>query len=108
MADFEAELLELKEQFSKQMASRLSEIQSAWEILCDSGSNEPATSEAWVNLRHHVHFFAGSAATFGFADMGTVAAELEPVLDNAVTDGNASIAGQRDLISAGIEKLLHG
>ncbi len=107
MADFEAELLELKEQFSEQLTSRLSEIQSAWEILCDNGSNEPTTNEAWVSLRHHVHFLAGSAATFGFAGLGTVAAELEPVLDKAVTDGSASIAGQWTLISSGIDKLLH-
>lgn len=108
MSDFEAELLKLKEQFSKQLASRRSEIQSAWEILCDSGPDEPATSEAWVNLRHHVHFLAGSAATFGFAGLGTIAAELEPVLDKAVSTGSPSIADQWDLISAGIDKLLHG
>ncbi|NQV19942.1 MAG: Hpt domain-containing protein [Rhodospirillales bacterium] len=108
MTDFEAELLELKKQFSEQLASRLSKIQSAWEILCDGGSNEPTTNEAWVNLRHHVHFLAGSAATFGFAGLGTVAADLEPVLDKAVTDGSASIADQWTVVAARIEKLLHG
>lgn len=73
--DNELELKKLNEDYAASLPAKLAEIKFCWEQLTKS-SEQPD----YADLLLKVHSLVGAGATFGFASLSVVAAELESEL----------------------------
>ncbi len=76
-ADFEAVLQQFRAEFTQQLPTRL---QDAQDRLRDCLA-EPAADEPLRELHRVLHKLAGSAGTFGHAQLGDDARSIEDLLD---------------------------
>lgn len=75
-AELQRQLQLLAEQFSARLQRELPELSSQADALLAAG-DEPQRLLALHNLRQQLHKLAGSAGTFGFAELGQEARRLE-------------------------------
>lgn len=75
-ANLEATLKSIEEGYAARLPERLAKMQAALEH-CRANPADPAMLEA---LQQHLHTLSGSAGTFGFAQLGTRATELEMLI----------------------------
>lgn len=99
--DIASKLAELKRKYAESLQLRLIEIKELWESLESGGFQE----ERVLGLLNRFHKLAGNAASFGYQELGKVAANLnarfKKIRDEAVTpDAETTTA-----ISAEIERL---
>ena len=80
--DIQAALAALKEGFAKKIPSRIEEIRQSWKAL-KSGDDGPETFHL---LHRQSHTLAGTAATYGFDEIGKLAKALEATLQDELTE----------------------
>jgi HPt (histidine-containing phosphotransfer) domain-containing protein len=102
--DLDAALLAIEAAYVKQLPERLREIDTYLQhCLC-----EPHTGAHYEHVLMRLHKLAGSAGTFGFAELGRRATELEILLDTYLK-GMATGSNSPDAftaIAAGIKDML--
>ena len=89
MTDKATELAEklavLKETYISQLGERIENLESAYQDI-NSGNDFATTKGGLEQLAFHAHKLAGTAGTFGFADLGEIGAEIEQKCDTFITD----------------------
>jgi len=74
--DFEDTLLALRTEYARELPARLEELGALLNQLQDDSSNSFVQSEA----RTHAHKLRGTAASYGFREIGELAAQIEEAL----------------------------
>jgi len=82
--DFDKRLEELYENFRRQLPERLKTILEAWHAY--QARHETSDLE---DLRFHVHKLAGAASTYGFAEIGETARQVETRLDDYLREAGS-------------------
>lgn len=80
MSDFEAHLEALRERFRTRLCERLEALRAA----ARQETANPGDRDVTLRIRTLAHDLAGSSGTFGFPDLGEIAAALEDVADRAL------------------------
>lgn len=79
--DIQAALAALKEGFAKKIPAKIEEIDLGWERL----QSAPEDKEIFDNLHRQAHTLAGTAATYGFEEIGQLSKEIESMLQGVFT-----------------------
>ena len=99
MSDSEAEFAEKFEALRKAYAGRLDallkEMEGHRDALVSASGSDGETVE---HILQAAHKLAGNAATFGFAELGEAAAELEKVCEGAGKDGPLQHAIRQEIV----------
>jgi len=97
--DFEQEMKALKTEFKRALPERIARIEGLWSGM----QSAVPTAQHLRELKRALHMLAGSASTFGFADVGDAARLAERALntygsndtDNLLKTVQESIAAMR-------------
>lgn len=102
--DPDAALLAIQAAYTAQLPERLREIGACLQHCL----SEPQVSAHYEDLLMCLHKLAGSAGTFGFAELGRRATELEILLDSYLkgTPPESDAAGAFAAIAAGVQDML--
>lgn len=104
--DLDAALVAIQAAYTKQLPERLREIDTTLQHCLA----EPHVDAHYAHLAMHLHKLAGSAGTFGFAELSRRATELE-ILLNSYLKGMAPGSQAPEAfasIAAGIKDMLTG
>jgi len=102
--DLDAALAAIQAAYTKQLPERLREIDASLQQCLGT----PHRDAQYAQLAMHLHKLAGSAGTFGYAELGRRATELEILLDSYLK-GMAPDSNTPDAfaaIAAGINDML--
>jgi HPt (histidine-containing phosphotransfer) domain-containing protein len=80
MTEFEAHFAMVRERFRTRLAGRLAALQAASRDRAEAPQDEGVLA----TIKRLAHDLAGAAGTFGFAELGEVAATLERVVMQAL------------------------
>ncbi|PJA31212.1 MAG: diguanylate cyclase [Zetaproteobacteria bacterium CG_4_9_14_3_um_filter_53_7] len=80
--DIQAALAALKESFGNKIPAKIEAIRQSWEKLTAT----PADSETFKLLHRQTHTLSGTAATYGFDEVGRLAKALEITLQDELTE----------------------
>jgi len=72
--------------FATRLPARMSDLEAALQSCLDN----PADTGRWIVLRRQLHSLAGSAGSFGFAEISRRARVLEQEVDAILAAGTAS------------------
>lgn len=102
--DLDAALLAIQAAYTKKLPERLHEINTTLQHCLD----EPHIDAHSADLAMHLHKLAGSAGTFGFAELGRRATELEILLDSYLKGmpSGSNAPGTFAAIAASIKDML--
>lgn len=101
MQSNDARLAALHERYRASLPNKHAELDLAWHSLCEASTDV----ERFQTLRRVVHRLAGSAASYGYAELGAVAVATDLMLADAA-EGLASVRLER--IEPHIRALLDG
>ena len=101
-ADLEQRLAALSAAFAEKLDGRLGEMEEAARSLAESGGGDP---QALRRLRDQAHKLSGAGATFGFADLGRDAGELEVLCESVLDRGDGPSRGDIEEIAALLARL---
>lgn len=104
MANNKAKKLEKLHRMQADYAAQLPGKVSAMDELWKSAQNEAEENESFATLKTVAHNLAGSAGTFGYADVGDIAKALELILSDC-GDGARRTAGEIAAITALIAEI---
>lgn len=96
-----ARLQALRDAYSAGLGGRLADIEAGWALL----RREPDNVDRHSELHRQVHSLAGSAATFGYRQLGRLARDLEQLLSAAVDGTTLTTAAQNTDIPARLAEL---
>ncbi|UCE77573.1 MAG: response regulator, partial [Gammaproteobacteria bacterium] len=96
-----ARLQALRDAYSAGLGGRLADIEAGWALL----RREPDNVDRHSELHRQVHSLAGSAATFGYRQLGRLARDLEQLLSAAVDGTTLTTAAQATDIPARLAEL---
>ncbi len=99
--DIQAKLQALREAYARQLPSKLQSLVQAWKMLTENNWNWDNAAELYREL----HTLAGSAPTFGFAELGQQANAAEQLLKIWVTEQVAPEVEPRQQLGIMLEKL---
>jgi len=85
-------LAQQRAEYRASLPARLQQLEAAW------------AARAWNDLERCTHGIAGSAGTFGLAELGDAARALEEALEQQLHDASAD-ARPRQAVAARMEKL---
>jgi len=94
-------LQEQRADYTRSLPLRLEQIAALWQQVL---KGEDA-AQALPTLERHAHSIAGSAATFGWADLGLAAQALELAVHPHVEAGQAPPSEARAEVSQAVEEL---
>lgn len=100
-ADLEQRLAALNAAFAEKLDGRLGEMEAAARSLAESGG----APQALRRLRDQAHKLSGAGATFGFADLGRDAGELEVLCESVLDRGDGPSRGDIEEIAAFLARL---
>jgi len=108
MNDVDSRLQALHARYRASLPGKYASLDLAWHSLC-ADATDP---ERFDVLRRLVHRLAGSASSYGLADVGLAAAEANALLDELRNDADGSLqaapaAGRFERARMPIERLLH-
>ena len=108
MNDVDSRLQALHARYRASLPGKYASLDLAWHSLCA----DAADPERFDVLRRLVHRLAGSASSYGLADVGLAAAEANALLDELRNDADGSLqaapaAGRFERARMPIERLLH-
>lgn len=95
------QLAQLRESFTTNLPSRVAEIEQAWQAVLQGECNQ----ELVKKLHRLAHSLAGSAATFGHAELSLSARQLELLLQPLTEGGVQLTSEQNAMIAAGLSAL---
>ncbi len=99
MSDSEAKFAEkfgaLRKAYAGRLDERLKEMEGHRDALASASGSDGETVE---HILQAAHKLAGNAATFGFAELGEAAAELENVCEGAGNDGPLQDSVRREIV----------
>ena len=99
----EAALAEIRRQYGAQLAAKLELI----ETLAGALEQQTATLENLRQLQREVHTLAGSAPTFGYAQVGAAAARADLHLKPLAREERLPAAGEAAVIASLAYELRH-
>ncbi len=94
---FEEKLADLKLQYAKRLEEKLQEFERL-SVSMTSGSVDDDGS-ILTEIQQNAHKLAGSAATFGFPELGDAAADLEEFCVHLTAGGGPVGQDQRDQVA---------
>jgi HPt (histidine-containing phosphotransfer) domain-containing protein len=103
-AVFRALLAFLEEQraeYTRSLPRRLEQVESLWQQILKGES----LAEALPAFERHAHSIAGSAATFGWADLGLAAQALELAIEPHVSAGQPLAPETQAAVALAVEEL---
>ncbi len=100
-ATLEEALKELRNTFLEGLPERLEEMTTSWAKVRVS----PTLVDELKRCSRHFHSLAGTAGTFGFAELGDLARNIEDALRPSIASGSGIIAKDIPLIDEVLEKL---
>ncbi len=99
MSDSDAKFAEkfeaLRKAYAGRLDERLKEMEGHRDALASASGSDGETVE---HILQAAHKLAGNAATFGFAELGEAAAELEQVCEGAGNDGPLQDPVRREIV----------
>jgi HPt (histidine-containing phosphotransfer) domain-containing protein len=107
MSDLDTQLDALHRRYCASFAEKQAAIALAWSAVC-ADCTDVGHQDTLLNL---VHRLAGSAQSYGYADIGLVAAEVDVLLDRVrahkdPAQRNASMCGMLERLAPRLQKLL--
>jgi len=100
--DIQVALAALKKGFAKKIPDKVEEIHQDWVRL----KSLPEDPDAFQLLHMHSHTLAGTAATYGFDEVGKLAREIEITVQDTLTEDRAAwIDAALDHVDTLLEKL---
>jgi chemotaxis protein histidine kinase CheA len=103
MSPLEMRIHELRLRFITSLPQRIAAIRRAWMRIPGNGSDAAAMNE----LQRQLHTLAGTAGTYGLADIAAVACEAELICDAAATATDEEELHYVGTLLADLEKLIH-
>lgn len=100
-AGWDAALAELKAQYRSDLARQVLAIDALWKQA--ASADRPL--EPLAELRRHLHSLAGAAGTFGFAEIGEIAAAAEKIVEACCERGASPGDRERSEVDALIARL---
>ncbi len=94
-------LEEQRAEYTRSLPRRLEQVASLWQQIL----NEEGLAEALPAFERHAHSIAGSAATFGWADLGLAAQALEQAIEPHVGAGQPLQAEVQAEVALAVEEL---
>ena len=76
MSDFQNRYEQLRARYTASLLQKLTEIETAWAAL----QKDPDTPAVRSELQRHVHRLSGSAAAYGFEQVGNLARQVDTQL----------------------------
>lgn len=92
---------EQRVEYTRSLPRRLEQVASLWQQIL----NGEALAEALPAFERHAHSLAGSAATFGWGDLGLAAQALELAIEPHVSAGQPLTPEARLEVGQAVEEL---
>lgn len=99
-SEYDVKLQQLMASYAESLPGMLADIEQHWQALT-SGWDEAGVAR----LQKACHQVAGSAATFGFAEVSRIAREAEHTLRGIVDNGRQPLDAERQQIADCLERL---
>jgi len=103
--ELEKQLLELQQNYAKQLPVKIMELEMLWDSICSEDSNQVRGQLS--DFRRNVHRLTGSGATFGFKDLTENARQIEIIIDGIMASGMDSLVSRRERINILLDNLRH-
>ncbi len=102
-SSFQQQLIQLHDQFTQQLPSRIRQIDKSWQFICEQSSGDVPLA----SLYQQVQQLADSGATFGFSALSQQAHTLQSYLAPYLQNYQAFNQVQRDWMQVMLDELKH-